>query len=140
MFLDYSVLALLHSPPRLPLLYQHAYHDRETCHDFDLTISLPEDLPRNKDGLPIISGPTPFRIEMNEDDALLVESQRYEVVYYLNNQMLYENEASYMPYTWTWDPKVLAGGVNYMTAMIFTFGGHYGVTTVKFELAKSGKE
>lgn len=121
-------------------LNMHAYHDRETCHDFTLKMTLPENVPRNKDGLPIISGATQFRIEMEEEDALLVESQRYEVVYYLNNQLIYENEASYMPYTWTWDPKVLAGGVNYMTAMIFTFGGHYGVTTVKFELAKAGNK
>ena len=114
----------------------HVNHEREKCHDFPVTLSLPKNLKKDKDGLPIINGKTPLTMDLSNEYITMLESQRFEVVYYLNNQLLYENEISYAPYNWIWDPKTLAGGVHYMTAVVIGYSGHYGIATVKFRLAK----
>lgn len=112
----------------------HAYHDRDQCRDARITLSLPDDLPRTAEGLPIVSGPVPLRMEVAPEDSFMVEGQHFEVVYFLNGRMIYENEISYTPYTWVWEPKAYGGGVNYLTAFIVGFGRHFGVSTVKFML------
>jgi flagellar hook assembly protein FlgD len=117
-------------------LNHHAYHDRDQCRDAKIALLLPDHLPKTADGLPIISGPVPLRMEIAPEDSDMLEAQRFEVVYFLNNQMIYENEVSYTPYTWVWEPKVMNGGVNYMTAFIVGFGRHFGVATVKFVLGE----
>jgi len=114
----------------------HVNHVREQCHDFPITLSLPDNLKKDKDGLPIINGKTPLTMGLSDEYIAMLESQRFEVVYYLNNQLLYENEISYTPYNWIWDPKTLAGGVHYMTAVVIGYSGHYGVASIKFRLAK----
>lgn len=113
----------------------HAYHSREACRDVALSLSMPEDLPKDPEGNPIISGATPFRIDVAPEDSLIIAAQRFEVVYFLNNKMIYEHETSYTPYTWRWDPKLLSGGTHYMTGFLVTLGGHYGVANVKFSMS-----
>lgn len=113
-------------------LNMHAYHAVDSCRDVKLTLALPADLPQNAEGMPIVAGPVAFHADVAPADMAMVESQRFEIMYFLNNQMLYENEVSYLPYTWTWTPQGISPGVNYMTAFIVTLGGHYGVSTVRF--------
>ena len=117
-------------------LYAHAYHDREVCRDGRVTLTLDPGIPRDKEGVPIITGPTNFRVTMDDADALAFEGQRFEVVFFLNNRMTYENEISFLPYTWKWDPKVAAEGVHYMTAEVVGFEKHFAVTTLKFRIVK----
>jgi len=125
------------SLPKRRGLDQHAYHSPDQCRDVHLHIDFPDDLPVNEQGLPIVSGKLPIRITARPGDAALIESQRFEIVFFLNNQMLYENEASYLPYTWTWNPVSITEGINYLTAFIVTFEGHFAVANAKFVLRNS---
>lgn len=117
-------------------LYSHAYHDRKICRDGQVTLTLDPDIPRDEEGIPVITGPTNFRVTMDKPDALAFEGQRFEVVFFLNNRMTYENEISFLPYTWKWDPKVAAEGIHYMTAEVVGFEQHFAVTTLKFRIIK----
>ncbi|MBI5041170.1 MAG: hypothetical protein HZB57_08230 [Gammaproteobacteria bacterium] len=117
-------------------LNMHAYHAVDSCRDVKLTLALPGELPLNAEGMPIVAGPAAFHADVAPADMAMVESQRFEIMYFLNNQMLYENEVSYLPYTWTWTSQGTSSGVNYMTAFIVTLGGHYGVSTVRFATGK----
>ena len=119
-------------------LDRHAYHAVTACTDVPVQVSLPADLPTNADGLPLVSGPVPIRVSLAPSDALQLAAERAEITYYLDGQLLYENEISYFPYTWRWDPKVLSGGVHTLTAFVAGFGEHFGVATIRFELAGSG--
>lgn len=135
---DGKLSGRVRSPQTRPKgLNLHAYHAPDQCRDARITLSLPGDLPRTEDGLPVISGTVPLRMTVSPEDSMMVESQRFEVVFFLNNRMIYENEISYTPYTWNWNPQAYDNGVNYMTAFIVGFGRHFGVSTVKFVLDKA---
>lgn len=112
----------------------HAYHVREDCRDTKIILSLSNT--SSEGGVPVISSATEFRIDLAPQDSMMFESQRFEAVFYLNGKMIYENEVSYTPYTWTWNPQVIMPSINYMTAFIVGYGGHYAVSTVKFKMAK----
>ncbi len=125
--------------PKPPGVNIHARHQRELCRDFPVTLTLPDNIKQSKQGLPLITGKLPVKMDLRPEDVVMLESQRFELVYYLNNNLVYENEVSYVPYTWIWDPKTLSGGTHYMTAVGVGFDGHFGMSTIKFQLAKTGK-
>ena len=128
---------IFRSPLKKPKgLDRHFYHSPKDCRDVKIVFSLPEALPKSKDGLPVVSGAVPLRVTLSLADSIRMESERAEISFFINDQLLYENEISYFPYTWNWEPKVLPGGVHYLTAFIAGFGEHYGSSTVKFELSK----
>lgn len=112
----------------------HAYHDPEMCRDARLTLSIVDPLPVDAAGVPVVKGPVRFRMNVAPEDLAMMEGQRYEVVYFLNGQLAYENELSYTPYTWKWTPQGATEGINYMTAVVVGLGRHFGVATVKFRI------
>lgn len=72
------------------------------------------------------SGPRDFRVAIAPKDLPFINTQRYEVVFFLNGSMLYENETAYSPFTWRWDPSLLPAGKHVLTAVISTFSGYFG--------------
>lgn len=110
---------------------KNPYFYRNPARAKDFEISL--DIVGNKTGgMPVIAEKTGFRVDIAPQDKMLVERQRFEVSYFIDGQLLYENEISYAPYTWAWDPKTTTPGTHYITALVIAFGGFFGVETAKF--------
>ena len=86
------------------------------------------------DAVPVVSGRTRFRVAVAPEDQAVVQSQRFEIQFYLDNQMVYENEVSYTPYNWTWDMSRVPPGVHYLTAIVVGYGSHFGVSTMEFRV------
>lgn len=126
--------------PRPPGLDRHAYHEVAQCRDVTLQLELPGNTKAQSEALPIVQGLTPWRVTAAPVDQLLIESERSEIVFFLDNQLLYENETSYFPYTWKFSPEGFAPGIHYMTAFIVGFREHFGFATVKFELGEAADE
>lgn len=135
-----SRLPKRNAKPRPPGLDRHAYHPVERCRDVTLSLELPNTASTDADGIPIVESGAAWRVGVHPQDQLLMESERSEIVFFLDNQLLYENETSYFPYTWNWSPKVLMSGVHYMTAFVVGFNEHFGFTTRKFKLSQGGHD
>lgn len=112
-------------------LHRYAYLPVEHSRDVDLRLQFPPHIKRNDQGYPVLSHSVPLTVELPLQEALAIESQRVEVVFFLNNLLIYENEASYFPYTWAWDTTRIPPGEHYLTAFVVSYSGHYGVSIHK---------
>lgn len=113
------------------------YRSVDIYRDASLRLVLPSTLKRAADGIPILTGRTPIRIELSPEDALVMESQRGEIVFFWNNQLIYDNEVSYYPYTYQWSPPVLDGKRHLITALVAGFGGNIALGTLEVQLGEA---
>lgn len=118
-------------------MYNHWQHPRDKCYDPTIRLVLPSDLPRNEEGLPVIQGPVPLRMEVVEEDLAFMLDQRFEVGYFIDFIFIYEEALGYTPFTWTWNPAEVGEGTHYITVMLWGYEGHFGTATEKV-LVKTG--
>lgn len=116
--------------PRGKGLNYHAYHSVDQCRDFKINITFMDSVEKNEQGWPVINGKTKIRIGINPADLKMIEAERSELVMFLGQDLIYENEVSYYPYNWEWAPEKLAPGKYYLTAFIVGFNEHFGKKTV----------
>ncbi|MCO6411404.1 MAG: hypothetical protein J5I92_01545 [Thiogranum sp.] len=114
-------------------LNAHAYHKRHLCRDFGVTLDLIDAAQADK-GAPLVSGRTRFRVDVAPEDQAVVQNQRFEIQFYLDNQMIYENEVSYTPYNWTLDMSAIPPGTHHLTALVVGYGAHFGVSTLELRV------
>lgn len=108
----------------------------EHCRDFRLDLEVLDFERQPVDGRAVAPDqPVIFRVRLSADDEIELESQRFEVSFYADNQLIYENESSYMPYSWTLAPGQLGAGEHYLTVLVIGFGGHFGVATTKLQVS-----
>lgn len=112
------------------------YRSVDRYRDVALKLVLPATLAKTADGIPIIVGATPVRIELSDVDAEVMEAQRGEVVFFWDNQLIYDNEVSYYPYTFNWTPPVLDGQPHLLTGFVAGFAGNIALATVKVQLGE----
>lgn len=104
--------------------------------DVVLKLVLPPAIQRTKSGLPIIQDETPIRVELAAEDAEVMEAQRGEMVFFWDSQLIYDNEVSYYPYTFNWNPPILDGRPHMLTAFVAGFGGNIALATIQVQLGK----
>ena len=113
---------------------RHFYHDVNKCRDVELIFSIDGKSavePRTH----LVSSVIPLKVDLSSEDVLMVESERAEIVFFLDAQMLYENETSYFPYTWNWKVDAFPLGDYRLTAFIVGFNEHFGVVTRKIRIS-----
>lgn len=116
------------------------YRSVDRNRDVVLKLVLPADIKKRADGVPIIQGATPVRIELSAEDAEVMETQRGEMVFFWDNQLIYDNEVSYYPYTFNWQPQVLDGKTHLLTGFVAGFGGNLALATIKVQLGSAERE
>jgi len=79
----------------------------------------------------------PLRVSVDDADLASVLNERCEAVFYVDGRLVFENQVSFLPMTWTWDPGN-ASGVHYLTANLRGYDGHFGIQTVKVYVAPAG--
>lgn len=109
----------------------HYYFQRVGGHDPEITIQLLEEK-SSKNGAPVLSGMTDIQIDVTEASRSFISTQRFETIFFMNGEMLHENETAYTPYTWRWDVSSLPPGEHILTAMLATFSGYFGSASLKF--------
>lgn len=112
----------------------HAYHKVDQCRDIQLSLELVN--ASQKNGVNIINRKrsVPLRAVVAAKDTLLIEAERSEIVYFLNEHMLFENEASYYPHTWIWAPTNTLAGEYTLSAFVVGYSGHYGTGFQKIRI------
>lgn len=123
---------------RLPRenLSPHSYRPVDQSRDVLLKVSLPSKIKKNKNGAYIFDTSYPIKIDVVAEDVMVMEAQRGEVVLFLDNQLIHDNEVSYYPYTFNWGPKILDGKEHLLTFFVAGFAGNIGTATIKVQLGK----
>jgi len=109
-------------------MYDHAQQPLESRGDYTIQLKLPDGLSK-RDGAPVIEGPVPLTIESEDHDRARVISRRFEPVYYVDGQFLFENEVGFLPMTWVWDPATTSEGIHYLTVNLRGYEGNFGMAT-----------
>jgi flagellar hook assembly protein FlgD len=111
--------------------YLHYSHDPRNCHEPKFTISFPQHKKTNEEGLPILSGKVPIRIEVDPNDIRYMTNKRFEIVFYIDGVFLFEMEEGTSPFTCHWDTKGFSKGPHTMTVNLISYDDHIGVLNKK---------
>jgi hypothetical protein len=121
------------SPKRM---YAHAQQPLEARGDFSVRLELPGDLQKTSDGVPIVTRQTPVRLTIPDSDRARALARRFEPVFFLDGQFVFENEVGFVPMTWNWDPQAVNPGEHYLTVNLRGYEGNFGMATIKVAVQK----
>jgi hypothetical protein len=116
------------SPKRM---YSHSQQPLEARGDFGVQLVLPGDLQRTAAGVAIVTREVPVRLEIPDVDRARALARRFEPVFFLDGQFVFENEVGFVPMTWNWDPKAVNPGEHYLTVNLRGYEGNFGMATIK---------
>ncbi len=118
------------APPKR--MYAHAQQPLEARGDVTVKLVLPSGLATTPEGLPIVSGgPVPVRLEIDERDRERTLATRFEPVFFVDGQFMFENEVGFAPMTWTWDATNVNDGEHVLTVNVRGYEGNFGIASVK---------
>lgn len=78
--------------------YFHALHDRSTCHEPEFDVRFPADVETTAEGVPIVSGVVPVTVAIAEKDRRHLESERFEVMFFVDTRFIFEDEEGFTPF------------------------------------------
>ncbi len=111
-------------------MYAHNQQPIDTRRDFSVSLQLPKYL-RKKKGLPLVTKTIPIQLKVDAKDRQRLLSQRFEPVFFVDGQYVFENEVGFFPMTWRWDPRGINKGIHYLTVNVRGYEGNFGTATTK---------
>lgn len=115
-------------------LSRHYYLPRSVDIAPRINLEIVDQLPKNKDGIPIVSGPISLKVGMHDEDRWAMQQSLYEVAFFVNNEFLSEEEQGYVPLTWRWNPAGIKPGIHLVTVNVSGFNGQVGVKSLQIEI------
>lgn len=112
-------------------MFDYARQTAEERRDFPVTLSLPQDLTRTADGVPIVREPVPVRLDAPPTALAKAFNERSETVFFVDGRFVFERESGFLPMTWTWDPMGHAPGLHHLTANVRGYEGQFGIGTTR---------
>jgi len=112
-------------------MFNHSQQTVDQRGDFPVLLTIPEDIKKNKDGIPIVDGKTPFRVDVAKPYWGKVFSQRFETVFYLDGQFIEESELGILPLTWYLKMTDITPGIHYITTNVRSYEGNFGTSSIK---------
>lgn len=103
-------------------------------------VIFPIEIGRTSSGLPEVTGIVPIRISLSEKDKIELINKRFEVMIYIDNVFLYEEEQAYTPFTFMWDTQWLNEGTHTITINIMSYDGRVGHQNIKVYKLKNNGE
>lgn len=101
----------------------------------EVNIVFEENAAKVDGGIPVVSGIVPVNIMLSDLSRMTLLEQRYEVICYVDHQMVLEDESGRFPYTWLWDTTGLSNGTYLITVNIATLSDQVGVATTKVAIS-----
>lgn len=124
------------SPKRMKTISQQPL---ETRGDYSIHLALPGGLEKTKDGLPVVTGRVPVKLDIADKDRKRAHERRFEAGFYVDGIMVFENETGFLPMTWYWDTRGMNPGIHYLTTNVRGYEGNFGMQTVKLYVKPEGK-
>ena len=112
----------------------YARQPAEERRDIALTLDLANDYPKDSEGVALVSGKVPIRIDVAETRYAALFKQRFEPVFFVDGIFLSEIEIGFLPTTYVWDSHGYSPGVHYLTINIVGYEGSMGSATLKLKL------
>jgi FlgD Ig-like domain len=126
------------APARSRRMLDFARQPLESRSDFPLKLDLVERGDRSPDGLPIVRGSSGVRVDLDRAETRALLGERFEVVFFIDGQFVFENETGFLPMTWIWDTGAVNPGPHYVTANLRGYEGHFGLATLEVWVARDG--
>ncbi len=114
-----------------PRMLDYARQPFETRQDYPVELALPKETEKNSAGHPIVTGPIAVTLRVGERDLPRVLNERAEACFFVDGQLVFENQVSFLPMTWTWDPSGAADGEHFITVNLRGYEGHFGIATLR---------
>ncbi|MCP4490585.1 MAG: hypothetical protein GY820_25210 [Gammaproteobacteria bacterium] len=102
--------------------------------DVALTMQLVRDYPVNKEGVALVTGKVPVRIDIAEARYAALFGQRFEPIFFADGIFLAEIEVGFLPTTYVWDSSEYNPGLHYLTVNIVGYEGSMGSATIKLQV------
>ncbi len=103
----------------------------ESRGDIQLQLTIPDSIPKNKEGLAEVKGKVPFLLDVVKKDKQRALARRFEAIFFVDGIKVFENEIGFLPMTWYWDTHNTNPGVHYITANLIGYEGNFGLETIK---------
>jgi len=104
---------------------------KSVCHEPEFQVIFPSDSERTAEGIPVLKGIVPVKIVISERDRHHLESERFEVMFFVDTVFIFEDEEGFTPFTYMWNTKDLSEGEHVFTVNIFSYDDHCGVESRK---------
>jgi len=121
-------------------MHTHSQQTQETRGDFEIILKLAQDLKNTHEGVPVVSGRVPIKLNIAESDRLRAADRRFEAGFYIDGIFVYENETAFLPMTWQWDTSKMNEGIHYITANLRGYEGNFGMQTLKVYVKRAEKK
>jgi hypothetical protein len=92
-------------------------------------VDLPSAEALDANGRPIVSGMVPVRVSLDPEHAASMTNALFEVAFYVDLTIFFEDEESTNPLTWMWDTSSLTPGPHLLTVNVFSYDGRIGCLT-----------
>lgn len=112
-------------------MYNHSQQPIETRRDVKVDLQLSKQLPHAIQGEPVLTGIASVQLNVAAADREMLVNRRYETSFYIDGQLVWENEVGFLPMTWLFDTKNTNEGVHYVTANLYGYEGNFGIATLK---------
>jgi hypothetical protein len=126
--------------PRKKRMHFHSQQGITDRGDVAIKLALGGDYPVDENGLPILSGRVPVRLEATETDLQRILERRFETVFFVDGIFTFENEVGFLPATWIWDTTRSHDGLHYVNANLRGYEGNFGMATLQVRVANSTNE
>ncbi|MBU1043860.1 MAG: hypothetical protein KJ915_05615 [Candidatus Omnitrophica bacterium] len=94
----------------------HALHERDKCHEPDFGFQVMYE--NKKDDI------IPIKIRLSDKDKIELIGTRYEIVFFLDNVFIFEEEEGISPLTYQFDTKGINSGKHLLTINLHGFDNH----------------
>ena len=118
-------------------MHFHRQQPMEARADYAITLTLPDNLPTDAEGLPLVTGIVPFRLDVPDSERKRVLARRFEPVFFIDGTFVFENEVGFLPMTWRWDTAGINPGIHYITANLRGYEGNFGIATLKVRVQQA---
>jgi hypothetical protein len=112
-------------------MQSHAQQALTERGDYHIDLTLPPGLPTDAEGLPMVAGILPIRLDIQSADRGRALARRFEPVFFVDGTFAFENEVGFLPMTWRWDSRGVNPGLHFVTVNLRGYEGNFGMATIR---------
>ncbi len=121
-----------------PDRYIHARKDPRLNRVARIEVTLPE--AKMQDDVPVLSGKSPVRVAIDPRDQWIAEMSRYELMFYVDTVVVFEDESGFAPFTYNLNTQDLTEGEHVLTVNLLTYDDHYATVSRKIIIRHEKKK
>jgi len=123
-------------PSRVQSVSPHYRIPRTADYSPDVKMTFKNTKGTDENGIPVLTGKTMVKVELDEKDRLFFQNQQFEICFFLDNEFYAEDETGYTPFNWVWDLSNVSEGEHLLTVNLSGFKDQIGVLTRKVWVVK----